>query len=38
VIEETRVALVLTHVLKDAPEPSDDNGQFRVEDAWIADR
>jgi hypothetical protein len=35
VIDESRASLVLADVLRHAPEPSDDNGQFRIEQAWV---
>jgi hypothetical protein len=32
---ETRAALILADALRHAPEPHDDNGQFRIEEAWV---
>lgn len=35
VTEETRTELVLANVLWRAPEPNDDDGRFRIEEAWV---
>jgi len=37
VTEESAAALVLADVLRRVPGPSDDNGQFRIEEAWVDD-
>lgn len=35
VTEGTRATLILAEVLRRAPEPKGDNGQFKIEDAWV---